>query len=210
MRFLVNSGAILGISVLASSLLTFGVIRAAPSFRFVSKQELSKTLKFYRDIQVLTVDFKMAKRMKGIPTILRSEGQLRVIRPNILIWKIAKPAPLTVDIGKDEVKITSGTGEELMTQTFRIDQIAESADATRFQSMNAWLKMDAEKLSQDYEIEKAPNGTFIFTPKIPTKVPFSKLTMSLNLRGDLQKLLMEERSGDSTEFVFGPARVKSK
>lgn len=212
MRFLMVLVAILGLSMLGTGWLTFGVIQAAPSVTnvSVSKEELSKTFKFYQDIKELTVDFKMSKRLKDIPTILHSEGQLRVSQPNILIWKITKPAPLTVEIGKDEVKITSGEGQELRTQTFRLNQIGESADATRFQSMNAWLKMDTEKLSQDYEIEKLASDSFIFKPKHPNQVPFSKLTISLNQRGDLQKLSMEERTGDSTEFVFGPARVRRK
>lgn len=208
MRFLLNSAAIFFLG-----LLTIGVICTSSATSpppAVSPSELSQALKFYRNIQELSVDFKMSKRIKGIPTILYSKGSLQVIRPNILIWKITMPAPLTVNVDMNEVKITSGAGKDVKTQTFKFNHLGEGTDASRFHSMQHWLLMDADKLSQNYDVEKTIDGAFAFRPKRPKEVPFSMLTMLLSPRRDLQKLSIEERSGDSTEFVFGRARVKTK
>lgn len=208
MRFLLNSAAMCFLG-----LLTFGVISTSSATSptpAVSPSELAQALKFYRNIQELSVDFKMSKRIKGIPTVLHSEGSLHVIRPDVLIWKITKPAPLTVNVDKDDVKISSGAGKDAKTQSFKLDQLGEGDDASRFHSMQHWLVMDAEKLSQNYDVEKTADGAFTFRPKRPQEVPFSMLTMLLSPRRDLQKLSIEERSGDSTEFVFGRARVKER
>lgn len=175
----------------------------------VSNLELEKALRYYRNLAALSVDFKMTKRFKDIPTTLNSEGSFRLVEPGGFTWSLKKPSVLLVEISKDDITITTGAGNEAKTQRYRREQMGQmgASDVKKFHALTSWLSLDAKRIAQDYNVAKI-GGEYEFTPKEKGTAPFSILNMKLRGTGDLERLTITESSGDTMELKFGRPTLK--
>lgn len=176
----------------------------------VNAAALAKALRIYRDVSELSVKFKQIKTFKDISAPLHSEGELRIVRPDLVVWSFTRPSPLELRLTSEEIKITSVGDSGPTTRTFRRDQLTSTGDAKRLQALMVWLNLDPVALSKSHSIVRHPNGVYSFTPLTPGTDPFARLEMALNSRGELQHLIIYERSGDKLEFSFAKPNLKTK
>jgi hypothetical protein len=181
---------------------------AALSLQEVSAKSLSLALHRYAGIQELQVPFKQTKIFKDIPTRLRSEGELHVVRPDSLTWTITKPSLVSVEIKGSTVTIASGTGSDRTVQTFKASSNEKDPQARSLQAVASWFSLDPSALTKDYSVKELGSNRFQFVPRDPSATPFESLDLSLSGDGKIKDTIIHERSGDRLEIVFGEPRIK--
>lgn len=174
----------------------------------VDKTQLEKALKFYQNISSLKVTFKQVKTLQGLNLKLYSDGNLSVKRPDYVAWEITKPSPLKLTLDKKAVEIVSGSGEDKNVQTFSLTEGTGERAAQALAHLAAWLKLDAQALSDQYEIFELEKKIFEFVPKEKESSPFKAITMKLGPAGHLSHLTLAEISGDTIEIDFARPTIE--
>lgn len=176
----------------------------------VTASELAEQLKFYKPIRELRAHFRQVKHLSEMNLDLKSEGQLTFVRPNDIEWEIHKPNLLTVKMNDSEVRITSKSGAEISTQTFKISELPKDTAAAGIGLLKPWLMLDAESLGAHYKVTRPAPRTYSFEPKDGPRL-FSKIETRLNSKGHVERLVLFEMSGDRMEIDFDePKVVRSK
>jgi outer membrane lipoprotein-sorting protein len=172
----------------------------------VSEQKLTESLKLYAAISTLDVDFKQTKTLKDLDLILKSEGKLRLERPDRVTWEIIKPSPLVVVLDKKEIRIRTGKGSEAQTETLKMDDGSDSATRS-LSGLIAWLTLDSKALVKQYRVYSVGKEAFRFEPREKNAVPFENIEMSLRADGQLSRLKIHELSGDALDIEFGRPKL---
>jgi hypothetical protein len=166
----------------------------------VDRAELTKRLSFYHSLSKLTTKFHQTKHLKDVAISLESDGELTVIFPKRVIWKVIHPSPLTVSLEGAQLEITAKDGE-----TNKINVEGEGREAMK--ALVAWLKLDPDELYNSYRITRIDkNDTYRFEPKAPG--PIAALQMQVRAGSHIEKLDLEERSGDRLEIRFEKPRLE--
>jgi hypothetical protein len=179
----------------------------------ITEAQLKEKLRFYGSFRELEVTFKQIKFFQDMEMELRSEGKLKLTRPDQVVWEIIKPSPVKVTLRGDQVKIESGTGKNAQLQNFNTRDSGSERAARGMASMAAWLNLDASALSRQYDVYSSAHGsagTFRFVPKAAEASDFRELEMTLGSQGHLRKLLIHEASGDRLQIEFATPKVKLK
>lgn len=177
------------------------------SQRTVSETELSEKLKLYQKIKTLKTNFHQTKHVKDLDLDLQSEGSLVLIRPERVVWKIKKPSPTELILENRKIEMTSGEGSNKKTQNFSLDGAMDPAITKSLLSMIAWLKLDLAAIRDAYTIYGLEKDTYQCVPKDEKGSVFKSLTLSLHSKGHMQKLLIEEKSGDHIEIAFDEPKI---
>jgi outer membrane lipoprotein-sorting protein len=193
---------------IVASLIVSLCASAGPSESSVSEGELTEKLRFYATLGSLEADFHQVKDLRELGMQMKSEGRLTLRRPDSVIWEVTKPARVRVELGSAGVRITSGDGQAASVQTFSADQMPKDRDASSLHDLVAWLKLDAHVLAAQYTITKTTGDHFVFTPK--KSGPFKTMEMDLSRAGHLEKLILNETSGDRMTLTFGRPRMIKK
>ncbi len=171
----------------------------------VTETQLGEKLRFYAGIATLEADFHQVKDLKELGMQMKSEGRLTLRRPDTVIWEIRKPAHVKVELDLKGIRITSGDGRAATVQAFSADQMPKDQDASSLHDLVAWLKLDAHALAEQYTITKTTENHFDFAPK--KAGPFRSMEMDLSKAGQLEKLTLNETSGDRMILSFERPRV---
>ena len=172
----------------------------------VTETQLAEKLRFYATIGTLEADFHQVKDLKELGMKMTSEGRLILKRTDSVIWEVTKPARVKVELGTTGIRITSGEGATATVQNFPIEQMPNDKNTSSLHDLVAWLKLDAHALSTEYTITKTTSDHFVFTPK---KVgPFKSMEMDLSGAGHLERLVLNETSGDEMIMTFARPRVR--
>lgn len=169
----------------------------------VSRAELTARLKYYRTIGKLETKFHETKRLKNIGTTIESEGELTIVRPSKVIWKVTRPGRLTVELTDGKMRITDPSGK---TETYEAD--ASARDSLR--SMVAWLKLDPDELLASYRITDLGAETYRFEPKDREAAPVAAMQMKVKPGSYLERLDITEKSGDALEIRFDRPRIERR
>lgn len=175
----------------------------------LSEAELTEKLKFYRSIAQLEVPFTQIKILTSLKMRLKSEGLLKLTRPDQVVWEINKPSHLQVKLTEHEVRIESGAGEDLSVQTWKKEDMPKESPSGEgsLHGLVAWLQLDAHLLSQQYQILSLGPRTFLFEPRENKQNAFKNLKMTLDSGGHLKILVIHENSGDEIQIQFGNPKV---
>jgi outer membrane lipoprotein-sorting protein len=176
----------------------------------ISPEELSKRLQFYRSISSLKVDFKQLKTLNDLHVKLESQGHLKLVQPDQVIWEILKPSRVQIQLNKNELQIASGEGAERSVQTLKIDDMPEGKDSRSIAGLMAWLQLDAHVLSERYLVSSVGTSKLEFVPKDVKQSVFSRIEMSLSSSGHLESLHILETSGDEIDIRFGVPIIETK
>jgi len=174
---------------------------AEAMLRPVTKTELADKLAYYRSIQVLHTKFHETKTLKGMNIKIKSDGNLTVQRPNKVIWEVVQPSPITVILDNQNVKILDGSGK---TETYQMDGGAKES----LKPLVAWMRLDPEELALNYDVFAMSDNRYRFQPKETAKSPFLALQMTLKANSYVEKLEIEETSGDHLEIRFEKPRIE--
>jgi outer membrane lipoprotein-sorting protein len=174
----------------------------------VSEAELAKKLKLYASISTLSVSFKQTKTLKDLGMQLKSEGRLKLERPDKVTWEITQPSPVLVTLDKTQIQIRSGKGADAQTQTLKMGEASSDQPTQSLTGLIAWLNLDSKKLSEQYQVSETGKQLFHFEPKQKDTVPFQSLDMGLSPDGQLKRLAIHEISGDQLEIEFGKPQIR--
>jgi outer membrane lipoprotein-sorting protein len=169
----------------------------------VSVDQLQKALSAYQSIEQLDVDFKQTKTLKDIQLDLKSEGHLTLKLPDLVVWKILKPQPMTVDLDQQKITIHSPSS----TQTFEQSQNPSAKDRRSFATMLTWLKLDAGAIAAKYSVTEPAPRHYRFVSKDPHEPMLKSLEMEMTAAGHVAELTFEEVSGDQIHLHFGKPTV---
>ncbi|MEQ1876501.1 MAG: hypothetical protein ABL958_07635, partial [Bdellovibrionia bacterium] len=98
-----------------------------------------------------------------------------------------------------ELKMSSGGTEQVL----KLSQLGGQKESQSLARLIAWLELDAEKISQRYNVFESGKSGLRFKPKDAAMDPFSDLELTLDGSGFLTGLKINERSGDRLEIDFG-------
>ncbi len=174
--------------------------QAAP--HAVSQKELAEKLRYYRSIKALQTKFHETKTLKDMKIQINSEGELTVTRPSKVVWKIIKPSALTVTLDDQSIQISSGQGEK--DESYPM----ESGPRESLKILVAWMKLDPVELSQAYDVSTVSENTYRFLPKAGPKSPFLAMQMTIKPNSYVEKLEIEEASGDHLTIRFEKPRLE--
>ncbi len=175
----------------------------------VSEAKLEKALEKYRDIVTLESKFTQIKKLVDTEITLKSEGQLKVIAPDTIVWQIDKPSRIVVTLRTKEIQIESGEGSSKSIQKFKRNEKSKSeAFEKDIQALMMWLKFDPHALISDYKITQSSSEVFAFEPK--HLMIFKHIELHLASSGYVREMLLTENSGDTLDIFFDHILVKRK
>ncbi|HEX4924914.1 MAG TPA: outer membrane lipoprotein carrier protein LolA [Bdellovibrionales bacterium] len=173
----------------------------------LSAEALAEKLKQYETIDSLEATFKQSKRFKDLTIELKSDGRIKLERKKrIVVWEVLRPSPLKATLLQDELRLESGEGASRVEQTIKTANVGKKA-ASGLTMLVAWLELDAVRLSKDYDVARAADGRFLFTPKAKQENPFERLEMWLDSKGFMSKLKVLETSGDQFQIEFSAPKI---
>src|SRR5262249_12941820 len=76
--------------------------------RTLDSAQLGEALKFYQSMAEINVSFEETKHLKDMGLDLKSNGRLRVVRPDQVEWEILNPSHLLLKINKKTIEMISG------------------------------------------------------------------------------------------------------
>lgn len=190
-------------SWLVSGLLIASTATGRPAAQSVSSEALSKVLNAYQNISHLEVDFQQTKKLKDIDLKLESSGILKVDPPHGVLWRVIKPNPVMVTLSQQTIVIQTASG----TQTFSQSENPSEKDRKSFSNMLGWLKLDAEAISNQYEVTQPGPSQYRFVAKDKKATSLQNLEMQMTPEGHIRVLKIEEESGDSIEIRFGKPKI---
>lgn len=197
----------LGILIVFSALMSHAVMAAS---RAVDAAELNDALKLYRSMTELNVEFEQNKHLKDIAMDLKSSGRLKVLPPDLVVWEILKPSPLSVKIDHDRVQIESGSGASKTTQTLALSEMGKDRATQGLGVLMPWLLLDSKRLAEDYRISETEKKSFSFEPRSSKPKFFTRIEARLGRSGALQSLLLTELSGDTLEIKFNEPKISRR
>lgn len=166
--------------------------------------QLQEKFKYYRSLKRLDSSFEQTKTLSDMGIDISSQGTFTLIPPDKVIWKVTKPSLMTLTLDKDSLTM-KGEGETLvLKQDGPSKKVSDS-----IQKIVSWLKMDVKQLVKDYQVFEVAKQRYRFVP-LDKDSPFKGMEMDLALNGHLEKLRLQEKSGDEIEIKFSSPRVVRK
>ena len=176
----------------------------------LTEAQLSQKLRQYQSIVSVEAPFKQIKTIKDMGLEIKSEGIFSLKRPRQVRWEILKPSPVLISMNDREIVLKTGTKKESHTQTFKFDEIPSTKIAGSMTGLMAWLDLNSKDLYRQYEVFADGDNRFKFIPRDKTASPFLNLVMKMNNKGLVEKVDINEVSGDSMSIVFGQAKIMTK
>lgn len=173
----------------------------------IAEKDLSKRLQFYRSISTLTVDFKQRKILKDLHVEIASQGRLKLIGREQVIWEVNKPGLVRLTFDHKTIKVESGEGSDYSLQIWKISDLPKGKESKNIAALEAWLKLDAQVLSSQYSVSLQESGVLRFISKEREKSTFRSVDMHLAHSGHLEGLHIIEASGDEIDIRFGTPTV---
>ena len=133
---------------------------------------------------------------------MKSEGELELTRPDRVRWSVVKPAPIELVMEGKKVSMTSGGGAEKRVESFSLDKQMDEKVSKSLLTMIAWLKIDVPAIVAAYNILRLGENEYLCNPKESEGAVFKSLKLKLHPKGHLERLWLDENSGDSIELEF--------
>ena len=176
--------------------------RAAGSSTPVTRDQLKAGLRAYDSISKLEASFEQTKTIKEIGVVIKSEGRLTLSRPGKVVWEVTRPSPVKVILDEKEIRMESGSGSDASTSVFPVGGAASDEVGGKMAEVLAWLRLDADRLYDDYAVTSVGPNRFRFTPKESAHSLFGELNLTVGKDGDVAHLAIREKSGDLLEIAF--------
>jgi outer membrane lipoprotein-sorting protein len=173
----------------------------------LTEGELTQKLHQYQSISSIESTFHQVKSIKDMGIEIKSEGHFRVKRPRDIMWQIIKPSAVTISMHDNEIKIETGKGSDLQTQTYKLSEMPSGKMAESMTGLMDWLDLNAHRLYNQYTVFLETKNVFKFIPKKKDTSPFQNLEMHLNLSGFINEIQILENSGDSIDIQFDSPKI---
>lgn len=176
--------------------------------RIVPEKEVSEKLAFYQKLKELKTTFHQVKTLTSLKMELKSEGEMRLKRPDEVTWIVKKPSYSEVRLVSHEIKILSGEGKEQKTQNVTLGKETDPNVSRAILSMMAWMRMDIPEIVRTYTLFEVGDLKYRCEPKDRDQAIFEALVFQLHPKGHVKELTIEEKSKDTIRITFETPQVK--
>jgi len=212
-----KSSLTLSIFILFSSTFSIHALPPDTDIREV-KTALKSLEKEFQDIKSISSDFIQIKKMSMFKRSIILKGRLLIKFPHYFRWEVDEPVKTTITADGDSIKIWDEESGETQTTSTKNNPVVKNIWA----QIDSWFMGKYALLAKDYNIsvlksEKNVNDIplLIFKPKSkPLSVAvksvilyFDKATTDTSGRQYLKKVILEEKSGDSTTIEFNNVKI---
>ena len=149
------------------------------------------------EVNILRGNFEQVRYLKGFKNPLKSEGRFLVSKSNGVVWQGIKPFPSLILVRN------SGAIVNLDQKKASVKKSGKKPNAAMNKIMLAMLSGDEAELAKYFKIQRSENNG-IWNLQLQPKGGMARVFTRVEVKGDryIQKLLMEEKSGDKTELNF--------
>jgi outer membrane lipoprotein carrier protein len=171
----------------------------------------------FKGIKSISSDFIQTKKMSMFNRSIVLKGRLAIKFPHYFRWEVDEPVKTTVTAEGDFIKIWDEESGETQTTSTKNNPVVKNIWA----QIDSWFMGKYAVLAKDYNISsvenKIPGGLplLIFKPK---SKPLSSVIESVILNFDeptadtsgrkyLKRVIIEEKSGDSTIIDFSKVKI---
>ncbi len=147
----------------------------------------------------LHADFTQTRRLAALSRPLKSSGSLVVSRELGVLWRMAKPLPLTVAAGPKGVLEVDGAGRRTLRTAKDTPMVARMGEIMKSLLEGRWSALDG-LFTVKGESGKDGSWTIFLTPA-PQTAAFVK---AVRIRGAafIETIHVDEPSGDSMDLTF--------
>lgn len=157
----------------------------------------------YKNLIEIKTEFKQTKRIKEVPILIKTQGKMKFKKPDLLEWHVTRPSQIKIIFTKSEVTFI----ENGKTNTLDLNKIGRASKLFKpIEHLKAWLKLDYSFLVKNYKIENKKLRSFKFLPK--KEGPFAALLLTLNKKGLIKNLKVNEKGGDTLFIEFFNTTLK--
>jgi outer membrane lipoprotein-sorting protein len=160
---------------------------------------LDRLLSQFASLSAMECHFQEEKHIALLTTPIRSEGTLHYVRPRALVRRTTSPRSQIVLVEGDSLRMNDGGRIET------IDLAAQPVVRSFVDTFGQLLSGDRSALDRTYRVELAQTDvawTLTLTPKIS---PLDRFLSKIRFFGrgtSLERMVMDEVSGDSTTTTF--------
>ncbi len=173
----------------------------------MTQSEVAKMLHRYESVKSIEASFTQVKTLKDMNMSIKSSGTFKITRPNQILWKIKEPAPVSIIISAQEIKIQSGQGTGAQTEIYKLSSLPSGKMAKSMSGLMAWLNLDSKEIYKNYDVTSTEKNQYVFTPKDKDAQGFKTLGMTLDNKGFVKKIKMVEISDDTIDIEFGSPKI---
>jgi outer membrane lipoprotein-sorting protein len=166
---------------------------------------LAEVTRARADLKTLVAPFTQERTIGLLATVVKSEGELTLVRPDRLRWELRPPDAITYWVTPEGLAFATASGGASMAR----------AGAGRFGAvlgdLLVFLGGDLEALRARYDITVPSRGaggiTLVARPKADdVKKHVKALTLALTAdRWSAERVVIEENGGDKSVITFGKA-----
>lgn len=157
----------------------------------------AKKVSLIPEVEILRGSFEQIRYLKGFRNPLKSEGRFLVSKANGVVWQGVKPFPSKIWIKN------SGAIVNLEQKKSSAKPNIKKPNAAMSKIMLAMLSGDQAEMEKYFKIQRTENDG-IWTLQLRPKGGMARVFSRVEVAGEryIQKVLMEEKSGDRTELNF--------
>ncbi|MGH8109937.1 MAG: outer membrane lipoprotein carrier protein LolA [Arenimonas sp.] len=148
------------------------------------------------EVNILRGNFEQVRYLKGFRNPLKSEGHFLVSKSHGVIWQGVKPFPTTILVRNSGAIVN-------LDQKKPAVKSSKKPNAAMSKIMLAMLSGDQAEMAKYFNIKRSESNG-IWTLNLQPKGGMARVFSRVEVKGDryVQKVLMEEKSGDKTELSF--------
>lgn len=149
------------------------------------------------EVNILRGNFEQTRYLKGFQKPLKSEGRFLVSKVNGVVWQGMKPFPSRILIRN------SGAIVNLDQKKNPVKTKAKKPNAAMSKIMLAMLSGDQDEMAKYFNIQRSESNG-VWTLQLQPKGGMARAFFRVEVKGNryIQKVVMEEKSGDKTELEF--------
>lgn len=149
------------------------------------------------EVNILRGNFEQVRYLQGFKNPLKSEGRFLVSKSNGVVWQGIKPFPSLILVRN------SGAIINLNQKKTAVKKSGKKPNAAMSKIMLAMLSGDEAELAKYFKIQRSESAG-IWILQLQPKGGMARVFTRVEVKGDryIQKVLMEEKSGDKTELNF--------
>ena len=149
------------------------------------------------EVNILRGNFEQTRYLKGFQKPLKSEGRFLVSKANGVVWQGMKPFPSRILIRN------SGAVVNLDQNKNPVEARTKKPNAAMSKIMLAMLSGDQDEMAKYFNIQRSESNG-VWTLQLQPKGGMARVFSRVEVKGsrNIQKVVMEEKSGDKTELEF--------
>ncbi len=169
----------------------------------LTSSTLDRQLGHLKNISKITADFTQIRWVKEWGTEIKTTGTFAVQKqpaPQV-VWKVLTPSYTAMKMEKQKLFVQTGT------DTSPWKALTNPKVVSQMKSVFAWLSMDADAITKDFNVTQAEKGSFLLKPKKKGSI-FQSIAIQLNKKKLVEKIVMTEHNTDSIRLNFSNTRLK--